>query len=231
MQAVILAGGLGTRLWPLTATVPKPMTPAAGKPYLAWQLEELSRQSIRDILLLTGYLGEQIEDYFGDGDSLGLRIRYSREAQPMGTGGALRDARAGLDSTFLLIYGDSYLPISYQQPMLALESSGTLAVMVVTDNRVTPSGVPGNVAINEAGMVEKYEKDGAHCDFVDAGVLVLRPEVLDAMPPNGVVSLERDVFPQLAERRRLKAFVTAQRFFDIGTPERLETIERYFSSL
>ena len=82
MQAVILAGGLGTRLWPLTQTLPKPMALVAGVPYLEHQLRLLKRQSISDLVLLTGYLGEQIEDYFGDGSRLGMQIRYSREPEP-----------------------------------------------------------------------------------------------------------------------------------------------------
>src|SRR5450432_2485472 len=102
MQAVILAGGLGTRLWPLTKTVPKPMVPVAGAPYLEHQLRLLEKQGIRDILLLTGYLGEQIEEHFGDGSRLGLRIAYSREETPVGTGGALRLAQGLLADSFLL---------------------------------------------------------------------------------------------------------------------------------
>src|SRR5258706_11920173 len=113
MQAVILAGGLGTRLWPLTKTVPKPMVPVAGVPYLEHQLQLLKKQSILDIILLTGYLGDQVEEYFSDGRSLGLAIRYSREDQPCGTAGDLRDARTLLADSCLLIYGDSYLPIHY----------------------------------------------------------------------------------------------------------------------
>lgn len=113
MQVVILAGGLGTRLGSFTRKVPKPMVPVAGVPYLEHQLRLLARQSFRDVLLLTGHLGEQIESYFGNGGRLGLRIRYSREAQPLGTGGALRDARRHLAETFLLLYGDSLLPIEY----------------------------------------------------------------------------------------------------------------------
>ena len=95
MQAVILAGGLGTRLGALTRDVPKPMMPVAGKPYLEHQLRWLSKQGITKILLLTGYLGEQIQTYFGNGSAWGLEIRYSREQTPMGTGGGLRDACRG----------------------------------------------------------------------------------------------------------------------------------------
>src|SRR5437016_1181322 len=93
MQAVILAGGRGTRLGPLTNVVPKPMVRIGGVPYLEHQLRLLKQQSVTDIVLLTGYLGDQVEDHFGDGSDFGLRIRYSREPYPMGTGGGLRDAR------------------------------------------------------------------------------------------------------------------------------------------
>src|SRR5450755_506174 len=123
MQAVILAGGLGTRLWPVTQAVPKPMVPVAGRPYLEYQLRLLGEQSIRDIVLLTGYLGEQIEEYFGDGSRLGLSLRYSCEPAPMGTGGALRDGSSLLDDVFLVIYGDSYLPIDYAAVYRQLEGS------------------------------------------------------------------------------------------------------------
>src|SRR5262245_38458562 len=107
MQAVILAGGLGTRLWPLTKEIPKPMVPIAGTPYLEHQLRLLAKQQITDVVLLTGYLGSQIEGHFGNGASLELNIRYSRESRPLGTGGALREARHLLADSFVLIYGDS----------------------------------------------------------------------------------------------------------------------------
>src|SRR6185295_9255567 len=131
MQAVILAGGLGTRLRPLTTQVPKPMVPVAGAPYLEHQLRLLAGQSLSDIVVLTGYLGEQIEEYFGDGRQLALRIRYSRESQPLGTGGALREARPLLDESFLVIYGDSYLPIKYSglgRRLAMTAASGVIAV-------------------------------------------------------------------------------------------------------
>ncbi len=232
-QAVILAGGIGTRLWPLTKTIPKPMTAVAGRPYLEWQIEELARQEIRDIVLLTGYMGEQIEDHFGDGSHCGLRIRYSREAQPMGTGGALRHARGLLAPEFLLIYGDSFLPIDYHEPLRTLIAAGpdALAVIVVVDNRATPCGVPGNIEICEDDVVLDYEKDSPkHPPFVDAGVLALRAGLADWIPAEApVVSLEREVFPALIRNGRMRAFVTEQRFYDIGTPERLKVIEEVFA--
>lgn len=226
MQAVILAGGLGTRLGELTRTIPKPMVPVAGRPYLEHQLRELARQRWSDLVLLIGYLGEQIEEYFGDGRRLGLNIRYCREETPQGTGGALRDA-AELAETFLLIYGDSYLPIEYAPVVRRLETSQALGVAVVYDNR-EDTAVRNNVAVAEDGFVSRYAKDGTGADlrYVEAGVLALRRAVIPLLPARGSVSLEKDLYPQLVARRELLAFVTNQRFYDIGTPERLALIEQ-----
>jgi NDP-sugar pyrophosphorylase family protein len=229
VQAVILAGGLGTRLWPVTRDVPKPMVPVAGKPYLEYQLRLLARQSITDIVLLTGYLGEQIEEHFGDGSRLGLSIRYSREHCPIGTGGALRLAGALLDETFLVIYGDSYLPIDYRVPFERLSACPSATGLLVLFH--DPSGetaVSPNVALSAAGLVTRYDKDSPgdpELRYVEAGVLALRREVLDDIPAAVMISLEKEVFPKLIGRGRLLGWATTQRFYDIGTPERLRVIE------
>ena len=222
MQAVILAGGLGTRLWPLTRAVPKPMVRVAGRPYLEHQLQLLKSQNISNVLILTGYMGEQIEEYFGDGSRLGISIRYSRESQPLGTAGALRKASQMLASTFILLYGDSYLPIKYGDALERLYSSGTQGVMVVYDNRQGDSSVKGNVDTDKEGYVSQYEKD-----YVEAGVLAFQRSWILAIPANTMVSLEKEIFPALIARRQLVALLTGQRFFDIGTPERLKAIEEF----
>ncbi len=232
MQAVILAGGLGTRLKPITETIPKPMVPVAGVPYLVHQLRLLAKQGVGDIVLLTGYLGEQIEDYFGDGSSLGLKIRYSQEKQPLGTAGALRLAASLLAPDFLLIYGDSYLPIHYPDVLNLLRAGGHTGVAVLYDNSIEDTSVRNNIATDENLIITIYEKNSSRNDlkYVDAGVLAFERSVLDFIPPSPErVSLEEEVFPRLIARRQMAGFVTAQRFYDIGTPERLETIEALLS--
>jgi NDP-sugar pyrophosphorylase family protein len=228
MQAVILAGGLGTRLRPITETIPKPMVPVAGKPYLEHQLRELARQGVNDIVLLTGYLGEQVEQYFGDGAQLGLRIKYSKEPHPLGTGGAVRLAAALLEDDFLLIYGDSYLPVDYPAVLNTLRRSKAEGLLVVYDNRLGDTSVISNVNFDEAtGMVTRYEKDGEGLCYVEAGVLAFRKSVLGLLSDAPVVSLEKEVFPQLIARGALAGYSTTQRFYDIGTPDRLEAFEAY----
>ena len=232
MQAVILAGGLGTRLWPVTKEIPKPMVPVAGVPYLEHQLRLLRDQSITDIVLLTGYLGDQIEEYFGTGRSIGLTLRYSREESPLGTGGALRQAAGFLADTFLVIYGDSYLPMQYRTALEALGSSRARGLLVVYDNRLGDTSVNSNVAIDDGYSVIRYAKDStdrSQLDYVEAGVSAFRRSVLDLIPTEGKVSLEEEVFPELIAQRELIALPTNQRFYDIGTPDRLKVIENLFT--
>jgi NDP-sugar pyrophosphorylase family protein len=228
MQVVILAGGLGTRLWPLTKQAPKPMVPVAGIPYLEHQLRLLAKQGLTDVLILTAYLGEQIEEYFLDGKRLGLSIRYSREPEPLGTGGALREARHLLEDMFLVIYGDSYLPMEYAAVGRRLERSQALGVLVLYRDVRGETGVRGNVSLDESGVVTRYDKtavDLAGLDYIDAGVLALRRAAIDSAPTSGKASLEQEVFPKLIERRSLLGLTTDQRFYDIGTQDRLKVIE------
>lgn len=236
MQAVILAGGLGTRLRPVTETIPKPMVPVAGVPYLEHQLRELARQEIRDVVLLTGYLGEQVEEYFGDGAALGMSLRYSREPQPLGTGGALKLAADELADTFLLIYGDSFLPINYRDVLESLQQHPEAeGLLVAYDNRLGDTSVTSNLDLSiengaPAGWVTRYEKDGEGLSYVEAGVLAFRRPVVDLIRPGQVVSLEKEIFPQLIARRALLGYPTRTRFYDIGTPDRLRTIEELLGS-
>ena len=232
MQVVILAGGLGTRLWPLTKQVPKPMVPVAGIPYLEHQLRLLAKQGLRDIVILTAYLGEQIEEYFGDGRWLGLSIRYSRELEPLGTGGALREARHLLEDLFLVLYGDSYLPMDYAAVGRRLAASAALGVLVVYHDVRSETGVRGNVALSANGLVSRYDKtamDDPGLRYIEAGVLALRRAAIALTPPSGKASLEQEVFPQLIQRGLLLGLPTEQRFYDIGTPDRLQAIEALFA--
>ena len=233
MQVVILAGGLGTRLWPMTETVPKPMVPVCGEPYLAHQLRFLAGQGYSDVVILTGYLGNQIEEYFGDGAALGMHIRYSREPGPLGTGGALRNAAHLLADAFLVIYGDSFLPIEYETLEERLTETNATAVVTLFEDKNGETNVVPNVDIDESGFVTRYEKNasGSKLRFIDAGVLALRAEAIRLIPAGEKISLEEHIFPRLIERHSLAAVTTEQRFYDIGTPERLRVIEAYFGRL
>jgi NDP-sugar pyrophosphorylase family protein len=212
----------------LTKETPKPMVPVRDVPYLEHQLRLLAQQSLTDVVLLTGYLGQQIEDYFGDGSGVGLRLRYSRERQPLGTGGALREARPLLTGAFLVVYGDSYLPIDYAAVGRHLLESDAVGVLVVYRDPKGETSVRPNVALDVAGWVTRYDKQTVadpELQYIEAGVLAFRRSVLDFIPAEGVVSLEQQVYPQLIAQRALLGLPTTQRFYDIGTPERLRVLE------
>ncbi len=231
MQAVILAGGLGTRFRPLTLNTPKPMIQVMGKPYLEYQLQYLKSYNITDILFCVGYLGEKVQNYFGDGQSRDLSITYSFEEKPLGTGGALKNAGNHLDDCFYLIYGDSFLPINYSSIEGHFFEVDKAILMVLYNNREDTS-VTNNVSLDNRGMVTQYEKDNSNSflQYVDAGVLVLKKEILDSMPPEKEVSLEQEIFPDYIARQECAGYITRERFYDIGTPERLKQFENYLKN-
>jgi len=210
----ILAGGLGTRLGALAAGLPKPMIPIGGRPYLERVIESFVRCGLREIVLLTGYRSEIIEAHFGDGARFGADIRYSREDEPAGTGGAVRAARALLGERFVLTYGDVLREFDYdrfvrehRQPCLA----------------VYPRRAVGNAAIDDDRVIE-FDKHKPELPYIDAGFCVMRSEVIDWLPERG--SFEETVFPRLAAERRLACEIVDRNFFDIGTPEELARTRR-----
>ena len=225
LQAAILAGGLGTRMRPLTETIPKVMIEVCGKPFLHHQLELVRESGISRVLLLVAHLGEKIEQHFGDGESLGLELSYSYEPAPLGTGGALQHAAGKLEDEFLVLNGDTFLPIDYAAMARDFREHRPSALVVAYDNR-TPR-TASNLAVTADGRVTAYRKrDPRDLTHIDAGAIILRHEVLDDIPPGRVCSLEEEVFPRLIEQGRMRAWVTCEPFYDMGTPAGLEALAR-----
>lgn len=226
-QAVILAGGRGTRLAPLTDTLPKVMAPVHGRPFLEYQIQYLLRQGITSILLLVGYRWEQIRDYFGDGSQWGIDIKYSLELTPYGTAGCLSHAYPQLRDSFVVIYGDSFLPCDYSLMFECATEDTSTALMTVYPNQ-GELPVPNNVQVDSQGLVQQYLKDRPELKFgyVDAGVLLMRRHHIASFPQHIPSSLEEDVFPRLAASGMIRAFVSEQRFYDIGTPARLDVFRQ-----
>ena len=227
MQAVILAGGLATRMRPLTETVAKSMLDVAGRPFVDWQLEALASSGFDDVVMCIGRLGSQIRDHVGDGARYGLAVRYSDEGETLlGTGGAVRLAAGLLAETFLVTYGDSYLPFDYGAPLRLLdEHTDCDGVMSVFANagRWDASNV-----VTDGAWVLRYEKGTADpaFDHIDYGAIALRRSVIEELPANapaGLDALQR----VLAEKKRLRAYAAHDRFFEIGSPEGLATLARH----
>ena len=228
MQAVVLAGGLGTRMHPHTEKIPKSMLEVAGRPFIDWQLELLARSGIRDVVLCIAHLGELIRDHVGDGTRYGLSVRYAVEepGRLLGTAGALRAAVGLLAPRFLVTYGDSYLRFAYGEPLRLLEQHADCdGVMAIYRNQ--GSLEPSNVA-TDGSWVLRYKKNASEpeVDHIDYGATALRREVVEALPPGAVMGLDR-VQEALASRRRLRALVVHDRFFEIGSPAGRADLERH----
>ena len=224
MQCVFLAGGLATRLRPLTYKIPKFLVPINGRPFLHYQLELVKSYGISNILILTGYLGKQIEDYLGDGSKLGLGISYSYEENPLGTGGALKKAETMLEDAFLVINGDTYLDFDYKGLIDYFYTQAKIGVLTVYPN--SEKIAPNNVKINAANLVIAYsKKSNAAMNCVDGGVMVLKKEITNFIEAGKKVSLEENIFSKLIENKELSAYPVNQRFYDMGTFEGLKLLE------
>jgi len=218
MKAVVLAGGFGTRLRPITYRCPKPMVPIRGKPFIEYLMNGLKNQGITEVILCLHYMADKFIEYFGGGSNFGLRITYSVEKKPLGTAGAIRNVEDYLDGTFLVLNGDTYVNLDFQG-MLAFHSSneafGTIALVKVKN----PSRY-GLVDVSEDLSVTGFsEKTCIHEGYVNAGVYIFEDRILGYIPKNEKVSLEKEVLPSLLGKERIFGFLIGGYFVDIGIPE------------
>jgi NDP-sugar pyrophosphorylase family protein len=235
MQAVILAGGLGTRLRDAVDDRPKALAVVAGQPFLAYLLVQLREQGFCDVVLCVGHLGEQIRDHFGDGRRWGVSIQYAVERQLLGTAGALKNAAPLIDGTFLVLNGDSYLDDDLRQ-VVALHQrrrdvphlAGTLAMVWAQDD----TAAYGALQLGPGLRIERFrEKVRSGIHWINAGVYVLEPQVLATIPAGRTVSIERETFPWLLEQgQQLYACPMTGFFADIGTPQGYRAFQGYVAS-
>ena len=203
MKGIILHGGHGTRLRPLTHTGPKQLLPIANKPMSQFCLEAIAETGITDIAIIIGGVGSnKVQEYYKDGKKFGVDIKYSVEKELMGTGGALKLSERYLENDFLLLYGDSYLDIDLRKLMELHKEINKKCTMVVYDNK-SKTFVRNNVEIDNKGYVVNYNKktQDEKMDYVDAGVLTFKKSILNFIPQNKKVSLEEDVFPKLISKK------------------------------
>jgi mannose-1-phosphate guanylyltransferase len=222
MQALILAGGEGTRLRPLTTTMPKPVVPLANRPHLELMIQWLRWHGVDDVILSCGFLADGVRRILGAGEKVGVPIRYVEEPEPLGTGGALRFAGDLLAERFFMLNGDVLTDIDLTAQLAQHERTGaraTLALVGVDD----PSAYGlvrrrGDLSVSE--FLEKPSPDEIDTNLINAGAYILERSIVDEMPPPGTnFSIERDVFPRLVGRG-LFGFEAEGYWIDIGTPER-----------
>ena len=221
LTAVILVGGEGTRLRPLTTRTPKPMLPLVDRPLLAYTFEHLAKHGVGRAVLSCGYLPTQIEAHFGASHE-GMEVEYRVEESPLGTAGGIRYGAEGrIDGTFLGMNGDS-LRMSDIAGLIAFhrekQALATLLLTPVDDPSrfgLVRTAADGLVT----GFLEKPRPEEIDTNLINAGLYVLEPEVLDLVPPGKALSIERDVFPRLVEQGRLYGLAQPGYWLDVGTPE------------
>jgi mannose-1-phosphate guanylyltransferase len=222
VQALILAGGEGTRLRPLTSTIPKPVIPLVGQPFIGYMIEWLRGHGVDDVILSCGFMADGVRAVLGEGAELGVRLRYVEEPEPLGTGGALKFAEDLLDERFFMLNGDVLTDMDLTAQLAQHERTGalaTLALIAVED----PSayGLVRRAADNAVTeFLEKPSVTEIDTNLINAGAYILERAVLEGMAPAGTnVSIEREVFPALVGQG-LFGYASDGYWLDIGTPER-----------
>jgi NDP-sugar pyrophosphorylase family protein len=223
IKAIIQCGGEGTRMRPLTLTIPKPMLPLGYKPFLEHTINYFKGQGIYNFILTISYLGEQIIKYFEDGSRLGVKIEYSIEKEALGTGGAIKNAEKKINSTFATINGDVLFGNFQFRDILKFHKEKR-AIVTIALAKVDDARRFGLVERDEVGKVinfiekPKYSVSG----WVNAGLYVLEPKIFEYIKPRKFVSLEKDVFPVLVEEGKMYAFPHFGYWIDIGVPSDYE---------
>jgi len=220
-QAAILCGGLGTRLRPLTDKTPKPMVPVNGKPFLEYLLVQLRENGIKEVILMTGYLGEQISQFFGDGASLGLRIKYSHGPAEWDTGRRLIEAKSLLNDYFLLLYSDNFVPFNLNKLARFHDAQCGLLTFVVHPKS------EGNIRLAEDGKVEVYDKTRKEegLDFVELGYMIILKEVFGCFDEINVSF--SDIIFKLVCDRQVSGMIVRDAYHSISDLERLRLMQEY----
>ena len=230
LPVAILAGGLATRLRPITTSIPKALVEVAGEPFIAHQLRYLKAQGITEVVLCTGYLGEMIEGVVQDGAAFGVSVKYSPDGEKLlGTGGALRQALPLLGEEFFILYGDSFLPVDFKAVESDFHDSQQPALMTVlkNDDRWDKSNV-----IFKEGQIVEYNKTENKPDmkFIDYGLGVIKKSILQAYPANEVFDLAT-VYHQLSIAGQLAGHEVHERFYEIGSFEGLKETEEFLNQI
>ncbi len=226
-RAVILVGGEGTRLRPLTNGLPKPMLPVLNRPFLEHTIDYLSNYGVRDVILALSYLPTVIQEYFGEGTTLGVQLNYVQEPQPLGTAGAVKNAERFIDGPFVVLNGDIHTDLDLSA-MMAFHRSSQAKVTIALIRVEDPSAF-GVVETDAAGRVlrfiEKPSPGQTTGHWVNAGIYILEPEVLKYVPENSHFMFERGLFPLLvAKGEAVYGYPFVGRWLDMGTPDKYRSL-------
>lgn len=225
-QIVVLAGGLATRLYPLTKTIPKSMVKVGGKPFLAHQLDLFKLNGIEEVVLCVGHLSEQIVEYFGDGQKFGIKIQYSQEPERLDTGGPLKNSYPLLDNEFFTIYGDSYLLTDYQKIAEFYHQQKKSGLMTVyrNNNQIEPSRI-----LVDGPYIKKYQKEPPppRAQHMEWGLNIFKKKVIPRVQEK--IFPISHYFDLLSPQKELLAYRVKQRFFEMGSMKGLEEVKKLLS--
>jgi len=225
---VLLAGGLATRLQPVSQTIPKSLIDINGQPFIAHQLTLLKEQGITDIVICAGYLGEQIEKFVGNGHGFGLNIKYSYDGEKLlGTAGAIKKAFPLLPETFFVMYGDSYLPIDFEQVSNFFESQKRQALMTIIENN--NQWDKSNVIFSD-GQITKYDKKDTVSEmrFIDYGLGIMTKKCFNNVIDNEVFDLA-SIYQSLVKQGELAGHDVKERFYEVGSFTGIEEFKKYIN--
>ncbi|MBD3209396.1 NDP-sugar synthase [Candidatus Woesearchaeota archaeon] len=227
MQAVVLAGGLGTRLRPVTNTLPKALVPIQGKPLTDHVLDLLQKAGVTEVYLAVGHLKEHIKNYYAGGAKPGLRIKYIEEDKPLGTGGWMHLVHDQLKDDFIVMNGDNLFAVDFKEMLALHQEQGALATIALTPVKdVSSFGIADLRDHRIHSFIEKPSKEEAPSNLASSGYYVFNEKIFDYRMQEEKFMLEYDLFPALAAKNKVCGFPSTAQWFDTGTFERLEQVEK-----
>ena len=227
MKAVILAGGLGTRLRPYTKSLPKPMLPLGGKPILEYEIEWVKKNGIKEIVLCVSYLRNKIEDYFGDGKKFGVKIEYAISKKPLATAGQLKTAEKFIDDTFVCLYGDSIYNFSLRNMIKHHKKSKANVTMSLFDYRFNLKY--GVIDTKKSGQVTAWNEKPEFSAKINIGCYVMEPEVLKLIPKNKEYGMDDVIRKVLSRKKKVSSVTSKNGFIDIGDKDTYEKTNEEYS--
>ena len=220
MKAVILAGGLGTRLQPYTNSLPKPMLPLGEKPILEHLIEWIKKNGVKEIVLCVSYLRKKIEDYFGDGKKFGVKIEYAISKKPLATAGQLKTAEKFIDDTFVCLYGDSIYNFSLKNMISDHKRKKSTVTMSLYDYKFNMKY--GVIDTTNTGRVTAWNEKPELSAKINMGCYVMEPEVFQLIPKNKQYGMDDVIQKALSKKKKISSMVSKKGFIDIGDKETYE---------
>ena len=227
MKAVILAGGLGTRLQEYTKTVPKPMLPLGGKPILEHEIEWIKKNGIKEIVICVSYLRKKIEDYFGDGKKFGVKIEYAISNKPLATAGQLKTAEKFIDETFVCLYGDSIYNFSLRNMITQHKKSKLHVTMSLYDYKFHLKY--GVIDTKNSGMVTSWNEKPEFSAKINIGCYVMEPDIFKIIPKNRQYGMDSVIRKMLVKKKKIGSVISKKGFIDIGDKETYEKTNQEYS--